>query len=106
MALRTLDDHLIENSSDEDFDDDLALLTRKFKKFIKRNKFKSDEKKNLNPKRTKLFATSAKSRDTTKVIILKTRREYQRRRRSKQHGITRARPKKRSPTPSKLLIMP
>ena len=28
IVLRTLEDHLRENSSDEDFDDDLALLTR------------------------------------------------------------------------------
>ena len=34
MALRTSEDHLRENSSDEDCDDDLALLTRKFKKFF------------------------------------------------------------------------
>ena len=29
MTLRTQEDYLRENSSDEDFDDDLALLTRK-----------------------------------------------------------------------------
>jgi len=50
MALRTQEDHLRENSSDEDFDDDLALLTRKFKKFIKRNKFKNDTKNKFEPK--------------------------------------------------------
>ena len=106
MALRTSEDYLRENSSDEDCDNYLALLTRKFRKFIKRNKFKNDKKINLNPKRTKLIATSAKSQDTTKVIVPKPRREHQRRRHSKQRGMTRARPKKRSPTPSKLLIMP
>ena len=35
MTLRTHEDHLKENSSDEDYDDDLALLTRKFKKLKK-----------------------------------------------------------------------
>lgn len=35
IALRTHKDHLKENSSDKDYDDDLALLTRKFKIFIK-----------------------------------------------------------------------
>ena len=36
IALKIQEDHLKENSSDEDFDEDLALLTRKFKKFIKK----------------------------------------------------------------------
>ena len=51
MTLRTLDDHLRENSSDENCDDDLTLLTGKFKKFIKRNKFKNDTKNKLEPKK-------------------------------------------------------
>ena len=50
MALKTSECHLRENSSDEDCDDDLALLTRKFKKFIKRNKFKNDTKNKFEPK--------------------------------------------------------
>ena len=53
MVLKTQDDHLKENSSDEDLDEDLTLLTRKLKKFIKTNKFINDTKKNLNPRKIK-----------------------------------------------------
>ncbi|CAL9149786.1 unnamed protein product [Musa hybrid cultivar] len=55
MTLRTLDDHLGENSSDEDYDDDLAFLTRKFKKFIKKNKFKNDTKNKFEPKKDQVI---------------------------------------------------
>ena len=51
MTLKTQEDHLKENSSDEDLDEDLALLTRKFKKFIKRNKFKNNTKNKFEPKK-------------------------------------------------------
>ena len=60
MALRTSEDHLRENSSDEDCDDDLALLTRKFKKFIKRNKFKNDTKNKLEPKKDQVICYECK----------------------------------------------
>lgn len=55
MTLRTHEDHLKENSSDEDYDDDLALLTRKFKIFIKRNKFKNDTKNKIKPKKEQVI---------------------------------------------------
>ena len=60
MTHRTLDDHLRENSSDEDCDDDLALLTRKFKKFIKRNKFKNDTENKLEPKKDQVICYECK----------------------------------------------
>ena len=53
MTLRTQEDHLKGTSSDEDNDDDIALLTQKFKKFIRKNKFKITPKIDLNIKRTK-----------------------------------------------------
>ncbi|NGZ73657.1 hypothetical protein GQS42_23720, partial [Salmonella enterica subsp. enterica serovar Typhi] len=60
MTLKTQEDHLKENSSDEDFDDDLALLTRKFKKFIKRNKFKNDTKNKYEPKKDQVICYECK----------------------------------------------
>ena len=51
LTVRTNEDHLKENSSDEDYDDDLALLTRKFKKIIKGNKSKNDTKNKIKPKK-------------------------------------------------------
>ena len=53
MSLITQEDHLKENSNDEDLDEDLTLLTRKFKKFIRRNKFKNDTKNKFEPKKDK-----------------------------------------------------
>ena len=51
IILRTHKDHLKGSSSDEDYDDDLVLLTRKFKKFIKRNKSKNDTKNKIELKK-------------------------------------------------------
>ena len=49
-----------ENSSDENFDDDLALLTRKFERFIKRNKFKNDTKNKFEPKKEQVICYECK----------------------------------------------
>ena len=49
-----------ENSSDEDLDEDLALLTRKFKKIIKRNKFKNDTKNKFEPKKDQVICYECK----------------------------------------------
>ena len=53
MTLKIQEDHLKENSSDEDLDEDLTLLTRKFKKFITKYKFKNDTKNKFNPRKIK-----------------------------------------------------
>ena len=60
MTLRTQEDHLKENSSDEDFDDDVTLLTKKFKRFIKRNKFKNDTKNKFEPKKEQVICYECK----------------------------------------------
>ena len=60
IALRTQEDHLKENSSDEDFDDDVSLLTKKFKRFIKRNKFKNDTKNKVEPKKEQVICYECK----------------------------------------------
>ena len=55
MTLRAHKDYLKGSSSDEDCDDDLALLIRKFKKFIKRNKSKNDTKNKIEPKKEQVI---------------------------------------------------
>ena len=49
-----------ENASDEDLDEDLTLLTRKFKKFIKLNKFKNDIKNKFEPKKDQVICYECK----------------------------------------------
>ena len=44
MALKSQEDHLKGISSDEDSDNDIALLTQKFKKYLRKNKFKNNTK--------------------------------------------------------------
>ena len=60
MSLRTQEDYLKENSSDEDYDDDLTLLTRKFKKFIKMNKFRNNTKNKFEPKKEQVICYECK----------------------------------------------
>ncbi|CAL9106623.1 unnamed protein product [Musa textilis] len=59
IILRTQEDHLKESSSDEDLDDELALLIQKFKKFI-RNKFKNDTKNKFEPKKEQVICYECK----------------------------------------------
>ena len=42
MALKSQEDHLKGTSSDEDSDNDIALLTQKFKKYLRKNRFKNN----------------------------------------------------------------
>ncbi|CAL9078853.1 unnamed protein product [Musa textilis] len=61
LTLRTHENHLRENSSDDDNDDDdFALLTRKFKKFIKRNKTKHDTKNKNELKKDQIICYECK----------------------------------------------
>ena len=57
LTLKTQEKHLRENSSD---DDDLALLIRKFIKFIKRNKTKHDIKNKNELKRDQIICYKCK----------------------------------------------
>ena len=60
MTLKTQEDHLKGTSSDEDSDDDIALLTQKFKKFIRKNKFKNNTKNKLEHKKDQVICYECK----------------------------------------------
>ena len=60
MALKSQEDHLKGTSSDEDSDNDIALLTQKFKKFIRKNKFKNNTKNKFEHKKDQVICYECK----------------------------------------------
>ena len=60
MTLRTQEDHLKGTSSDEDSDNDIALLTQKFKKILRKNKFKNNIKNKFEHKKDQVICYECK----------------------------------------------
>ena len=60
MALKSQEDHLKGTSSDEDSDNDIALLTQKFKKYLRKNKFKNNIKHKFEQKKDQVICYECK----------------------------------------------
>ena len=55
MTLISQEDHLKGTSSDEDSDNDIALLTQKFKKYLRKNKFINNTKNKIEQKKDQVI---------------------------------------------------
>ena len=60
MALKSQEDHLKGTSSDEDSDNDIALLIQKFKKYLRKNKFKNNTKNKFEQKKDQVICYECK----------------------------------------------
>ena len=60
IALTSQEDHLKGTSSDEDSENDIVLLTQKFKIFLRKNKFKNNTKNRLELKKDQVICYECK----------------------------------------------
>ena len=60
MTPTSQEDHLKGTSSDEDNDNDIALLTQKFKKYLRKNKFQNNTKNKFEHKKDQVICYECK----------------------------------------------